>query len=204
MKTLTHCEWLMFTNGDNQYNRAWYKTVAPFAVKQDSQLIGWDFVSHHSRFCIMYLQIQTRLYSNITIRNNLSEQAIKIKIERGKLDLGSVMARRQLFIDTGASFMPDAIFTKHMFARDFMIVDNMVQFLKLRRKKYDFEQENYRKKSTKSVKKLRANQNDQVFGSSKMIEKKFPVKVVDKGYGSVENLDPISIHLIPKILMFHQ
>ena len=101
------------------------------------------------------------------------------------------MARRQLFIDTGASFMQDAIFTKHMFARDFMIVDNMVQFLKLRRKKYNFEQENYRKKSIKSVKKLRANQNDQF-------------KVVDKGYGSVENLDLTSIHLIPKILMFHQ
>lgn len=42
----SQCEYLMFTNGDNLYNRRWIEASMP-GMKEGYDVITWPFVSHH-------------------------------------------------------------------------------------------------------------------------------------------------------------
>ena len=72
------CEWIMFTNGDNFYNKAWFDTISPSANNPNINIIGWDFVTHH-------------------LRDGVSNSLIHVKLERKFVDLGSVMIRASSF-----------------------------------------------------------------------------------------------------------
>jgi hypothetical protein len=98
----------MFTNGDNIYNSAWFDAVAPLALDDSVDVIGWDFVSHHPR------------------RDNQRQQTITVEIKRKFVDLASVMVRRDLFLKTGVKFLPNALFTEDLFARDFYAIKDLV------------------------------------------------------------------------------
>ena len=43
------CQWLMVTNGDNAYNRATMRALAPSLLDNRRALIAFDFVTHHER-----------------------------------------------------------------------------------------------------------------------------------------------------------
>lgn len=103
---LPSCEWIMFTNGDNMYNSAWFNTIAPLATSDFYDIIGWDFITHHPR----------------GPKNDTPNQPINVALERGFVDLASVMIRAELFGKTNSRFLQDSAFTKDMFARDFMTV----------------------------------------------------------------------------------
>lgn len=151
------CEWLMFTNGDNVYNRAWMASIVDKMhtsvgsnaknscsnVSQITDLIGWDFVTHHPR------RVGNKKGENAVQR---TEQVISIQMKRRFVDLGSVIIRKALFqqqytrqftlmptsnlpncssIDMELAyntvrFMPDAIFTSDMFARDFHTIRTLI------------------------------------------------------------------------------
>lgn len=106
---LSSCEWLMFTNGDNMYNAAWFKTVTPLALSDKYDVIGWDFITHHPR----------------GPKNDTPNQRINVALERGFVDLASVMIRAELFGKTNVRFLHESIFTKDMFARDYMTLRNL-------------------------------------------------------------------------------
>lgn len=131
------CEWLMFTNGDNMYNSAWFDTIAPLAIAQkqgstsklshakggnktemvmsnEFDVIGWDFITHHPRGA----------------RNDTPNQPIQIAFERGFLDLGSIMLRSSLFTQTNTKFLQEASLTKDLFARDYFTVKRLLPLSK--------------------------------------------------------------------------
>ncbi len=134
------CEWLMFTNGDNMYNSAWFDTIAPLAISQKREsvlktttdeskqsknktellvtnefdIIGWDFITHHPRGA----------------RNDTPNQPIQIAFERGFLDLGSVIVRSSLFTYTNTRFLQEAALTKDLFARDYFTVKRLLPLTK--------------------------------------------------------------------------
>ena len=44
------CEWIMFTNGDNFYNSAWFNQIVRRILRDDTiDIVAWDFVTHHPR-----------------------------------------------------------------------------------------------------------------------------------------------------------
>ena len=102
----------MLTNGDNMYNSAWFDVIAPVALEAATNLIGWDFVTHHPRG-----------------HEDTRETTISISLERGKVDLGSVMIRSQLYKSSGLKFLSDAIFTPTIFARDFVTIVSIASVL---------------------------------------------------------------------------
>ncbi len=140
------CEWVMFTNGDNMYNSAWLNTIGSYATAEESHeepyvkiekvkdsktkemkdvvisnttrlvidnaydIIGWDFITHHPR----------------GDKNDTPNQPIRISFERGYLDLGSVILRANLFTKINAKFLPEAAFTKDLFARDFHTISKLL------------------------------------------------------------------------------
>jgi len=75
----SHCEWILFSNGDNFYNRAWFSTVSSIALSNhDAKIIGWNFITHH-------------------LRNGQHNSVIDIKLERAHVDLGSIMIKSSAF-----------------------------------------------------------------------------------------------------------
>jgi hypothetical protein len=133
------CDWIMHTNGDNIYNAAWFDIIAAHILDPDIDIIGWDFVTHHRRGA------------------GLTQQLISIRLDRGYVDLGSVIARQQLYLpisdlsnnsytiqsnctraaNTSISisrsssrsvrFLPDSIFTHDIHARDFFTVQSLIK-----------------------------------------------------------------------------
>ena len=89
---LPTCEWVMFSNGDNMYNAAWFNTVAPLALSDAYDVLGWDFVTHHPR-------------------NGTNNTPIRVAFERKFVDLASVMIRAELFGKTNSRFLSEAVFT---------------------------------------------------------------------------------------------
>lgn len=120
------CEWMMFTNGDNMYNSAWFDTIAPLAIAQtpvvdnsnvthyedNYDIVGWDFITHHPR----------------GPKNDTPHQSITIAIERKFLDLGSVIVRSSLFTRSNTKFLQEAALTKDLFARDYFTVQQLLPF----------------------------------------------------------------------------
>jgi len=153
------CEWLMFTNGDNVYNRAWMNSIVDRivnSISSDSEkacsnlsnvtdIIGWDFVTHHPR----------KVKGNNGNMIQRTQQVISIQMKRKYVDLGSVIIRKTLFqqqytrqftlipiksmkykrnhsnidmelVYNEVRFMPDAIFTTDMFARDYYTIRTLI------------------------------------------------------------------------------
>eukprot|EP01033_Poteriospumella_lacustris_P011777 gene11777-8387_t len=104
---LPTCEWVMFSNGDNMYNAAWFNTVAPLALSDAYDVLGWDFVTHHPR-------------------NGTNNTPIRVAFERKFVDLASVMIRAELFGKTNSRFLSEAVFTRDMFARDFVTIESLL------------------------------------------------------------------------------
>jgi hypothetical protein len=128
-----------------------------------------------------------------------------MKLERGKVDLGSVMIKRQLYIDTRSSFLPLAMFTKDLFARDFMIVQRMITYLKLRSKSQKIGSmiAFNNNKPIKTKNRIKTTYPKKYFYRASDEKRPFlqgPAKTtVDDAY-EWSNV----VFIIPKILMFHQ
>lgn len=131
----SHCDWILFSNGDNFYNRAWFTTVSSVAASnRHANIIGWNFITHH-------------------VREGQFNSEIKVKLERAHFDLGSVMIRSSAFYqdnddrcweselikkslssfstqgkkknphyDSYYRFLPQSIATEDTFARDFHLI----------------------------------------------------------------------------------
>lgn len=110
MANLPQCEWMMMTNGDNSYNSAWFDAVAPLTNDKAIHLIGWDFITHHKR-------------------NGDGQQHIRISMERGFVDLASVLIRTSKIIESRGKYLPDAMFTDDLFARDFKILTELLKII---------------------------------------------------------------------------
>lgn len=113
---LSNCEWIMFSNGDNMYNAAWFNTVAPLALSPDYDILGWDFITHHPR-------------------NGTSNTPITVAFERRFMDLASVMIRADLYAQTNMRFLRETAFTKDMFARDIVTILALLEKTQLSRTK---------------------------------------------------------------------
>ncbi len=99
------------------YNKAWLSTIAPRILlnnnnceHSNASLIAWDFVTHHPR--------------KVTFNKKKSyqeEQLISVKLERGHIDLGSFIVKKQAYLlPNQIRFLNFGIFTKNLFARDFI------------------------------------------------------------------------------------
>jgi hypothetical protein len=120
-----HCDWLVFTNGDNMFNSAWFDSVAAFALKQPKkdagfggklplpvQIIAWNFVTHHKRS---------------TKRGLQPHQVISVDLnKRGFVDLSSFMFRASLAAAARATFLPGAPYTQDIFARDYFFAQQLI------------------------------------------------------------------------------
>eukprot|EP01038_Epipyxis_sp_PR26KG_P010841 gene10841-14552_t len=110
------CEWILLTNGDNLYNSAWFDTIASQLLNNNIDIIGFDFVTHHSRS-------RTR---NKSSKNNNPNQPIRAQFRRGYIDLGSFIARARLYLSSNAQFLSDSIFTRDLFARDYFTIMKII------------------------------------------------------------------------------
>lgn len=110
MANLPQCEWMMMTNGDNSYNSAWFNAVAPLANDPTVELIGWDFITHHKR-------------------NGDGQQHIRISMTRGFVDLASVLVRTSKIVESKGKYLPDAMLTKDLFARDFYFLTGVLELI---------------------------------------------------------------------------
>jgi len=63
------------------------------------------------------------------LRSGLRQQKISVRLERGRVDLGSVMVRASALRAANASFLPLGIFTPDLFARDFFWLRQVLDFL---------------------------------------------------------------------------
>jgi len=104
--------WLLFTNGDNIYNSAWFDTISSHASNPAVEMIAWDFVTHHLRPNGRPPHMQ-----------QLREQTITVATKRGFIDLGSMMLRAKVYQRKRLFYLPDSIFTKEVYARDFFTVE---------------------------------------------------------------------------------
>eukprot|EP01038_Epipyxis_sp_PR26KG_P008893 gene8893-11996_t len=101
------CDWILVTNGDNMYNNAWFDAITPYLGRRDLDILGWDFVSHHPR-------------------DGVTNTVISIELKRRYVDLGSVLIRSNLFLKSKAEFLPESLFTPDLFARDFLLLERMM------------------------------------------------------------------------------
>lgn len=101
----------MFTNGDNLYNSTWFDTVAPHLKTKGTDVVAWDFVSHHPR-------------------DGIKDTVISVDIKRKFIDLGSFAVRTSAVRKSGAKFLPDSLFTKNLYARDFFFVSKVQRYVK--------------------------------------------------------------------------
>lgn len=103
--------YILITNGDNMYNTAFFDAIVPQMLDTSVNMIMWDFITHHPRG------------SN----NNEHEQPIRAEIKRGFIDLGSCAIKATMYMNNNALFLPDAMFTTDLFARDYMLINNIYQ-----------------------------------------------------------------------------
>ena len=89
------CDYIMFTNGDNVYSDKLVGTVLP-EMRRKTDIIGFDFRTHHR-----------------------DGDIVRICPRRGELDVGAVMYRADALRRAGTSFLPEAIQTRSLFARDY-------------------------------------------------------------------------------------
>jgi hypothetical protein len=140
---LSNCEWVMFTNGDNMYNAAWFDMVAPLALSNSYDIIGWDFITHHLREHQEWITTSSNKRKDkktnsvdddapsmptLAARNvSAPNQRIEISLQRGFVDLGSVMIRAHLFGQKRIRFLDNAVFTEDLFLRDFRTLQSLIQ-----------------------------------------------------------------------------
>lgn len=103
------CDWIMFTNGDNVYNSAWLDSVSPFLLNPNVEYnaVAWDFVTHHPR-------------------SGGKQQLVKVLMKRKFVDLGSILIKADLFSKFDLKYLPDAVFTTDLIARDFHLVNKLI------------------------------------------------------------------------------
>ena len=109
------CEWIMFTNGDNAYNSAWFDTVAAEMLHDRSDFLAWDFVTHHGR--------QRNWSAGMD-----PQQLIRVSVKRGFIDLGSAAVKAELYLKSRTLYLPDSIFTKDLFARDYFTLAKLASY----------------------------------------------------------------------------
>ena len=110
------CDWIMFTNGDNMMNSGWLENVSPYFNKSGTEIIAWDFVSHHLR------KNKNRIKE--------SNQKIEVNVEkRGFVDLSSFMVKSSRISKAGrnARFLEQSIMTRDIHARDFFFLQNILK-----------------------------------------------------------------------------
>ena len=100
------CDWLMLTNGDNMYNSIWLDTITPIILHNNTNIIAWDFVSHHRR-------------------GNGTEQVIHVNMIRKYIDLGSMITRMSLYMNNNIKFLSESLFTSDLFARDYYVINKI-------------------------------------------------------------------------------
>ena len=100
------CDWLMLTNGDNMYNSIWLDTITPIILHNNTNIIAWDFVSHHRR-------------------DNNTEQVIHVNMIRKYIDLGCMITRMSLYINNNIKFLTESLFTSDLFARDYYVINKI-------------------------------------------------------------------------------
>ena len=100
------CDWLMLTNGDNTYNSIWLDTITPIILHNNTNIIAWDFVSHHRR-------------------GNGTEQVIHVNMIRKYIDLGSMITRMSLYMNNNIKFLSESLFTSDLFARDYYVINKI-------------------------------------------------------------------------------
>lgn len=86
------------------YNGAWYDQIQPLIVNPEANVIAWDFISHHPR-------------------GGVTEQKITVELKRKFIDLGSFIVRAKVYRTSNAIFLPSAMFTGNIMARDFFLID---------------------------------------------------------------------------------
>lgn len=89
------------------------------SVDSNVQVIGWDFVSHTKRYINArpcYYKFVFTLF--LLHRNGTADQMTRISTNRNSFDLGAVMIRKSLLIQSEAKFLPSSVFTKDLSARD--------------------------------------------------------------------------------------
>jgi hypothetical protein len=123
MTTLPQCEWMMMTNGDNAYNSAWFDAIAPITKDKNVDLIGWDFITHHKRDKD---GINRRVPGEIFA----GQQPIRINLNRGFCDLASILVRTSKVVESKGTYLPDSLFTRDLFARDFHSLTEIVRVIK--------------------------------------------------------------------------
>lgn len=104
------CEWIMLTNGDNNYNKAWLSSIFPY-LNSNNNIVAWDFITHHSR-------------------SNSSQQLIRVDLKRGYIDLGSMIVRSQLYLTSKLRFLDRSFLTPQIFARDFFSIQSLTTDIK--------------------------------------------------------------------------
>lgn len=129
-------EWIMFTNGDNMYNKMWFDIVASNILTSKYKLIGWDFITHHmrpieSRDDVNYAHDRVLASDSIDARQQYVQEAfqqrlsgqqqIRVALRRRYVDLGSVVMHASLLRDL--SFLPQGPFTDDLMARDFHLIE---------------------------------------------------------------------------------
>jgi hypothetical protein len=90
------------------YNAAWLKSIAQYINKPEYSIIAWDFISHH-------------------LRDGETEQLITVELKRKFVDLGSIIMRSKIYLKADTMFLPDAFYTKEMFARDYFAIESNLQ-----------------------------------------------------------------------------
>jgi hypothetical protein len=66
---------------------------------------------------------------NISRGSGLRQQRNIVALQRGRVDLGSVLLRANTLRAARASFLPQAFFTRDMYARDYFLVEQVVKEL---------------------------------------------------------------------------
>eukprot|EP01039_Chlorochromonas_danica_P004082 gene4082-4464_t len=107
------CSWIMFTNGDNMYHTTWFDKVAPAMLDKQLEIIGWDFITHHPR----------------GPQNDIPSHHISMELKRGFVDLASVMVRADQYLKRSTVFLPDAMITDDLHARDYFVVKQLAACL---------------------------------------------------------------------------
>eukprot|EP00981_Chlorochromonas_danica_P008711 scaffold2295_cov161-Ochromonas_danica.AAC.1 len=103
----------MFTNGDNMYHATWFDKVAPAMLDKQLEIIGWDFITHHPR----------------GPQNDIPSRHISMELKRGFVDLASLMVRADQYLKRSTVFLPDAMITDDLHARDYFVVKQLAACL---------------------------------------------------------------------------